>query len=70
MTRKSPARRLVRGPERDRVAALKARYEAGTSIRALAEEAGRSYGGVHHLLADAGVTFRSRGGATRGGSAS
>lgn len=70
MTRKSPARRLVPGPERDRVAAeLKARYEAGASIRALAEEAGRSYGGVHHLLADAGVTFRSRGGATRGGSA-
>ncbi|MER6076184.1 helix-turn-helix domain-containing protein [Streptomyces sp. NPDC001817] len=71
MTRKSPARRLVPGPERDRVAAeLKARYEAGASIRALAAEADRSYGGVHRLLADAGVTFRSRGGATRGNSAS
>ncbi|MEU2835242.1 helix-turn-helix domain-containing protein [Streptomyces lavendulae] len=66
MTRKSPARRLVLGPERDRVAAeLKARHEAGASIRALAAEADRSYGGVYRLLADAGVTFRSRGGATR-----
>ncbi|GAA3597951.1 helix-turn-helix domain-containing protein [Streptomyces osmaniensis] len=70
MTRKSPARRLVSGPERNRVAAeLKARYEAGASIRALAKEAGRSYSGVHHLLADAGVAFRSRGGVTRGGPA-
>ncbi|MGW3661305.1 helix-turn-helix domain-containing protein, partial [Streptomyces sp. NPDC005151] len=25
----------------------------------------RSYGGVHRLLADAGVTFRSRGGEMR-----
>ncbi|MER7841504.1 helix-turn-helix domain-containing protein [Streptomyces sp. NPDC096040] len=66
MSRKSPARKLMPGPERDKVAAeLKARYEAGTSIRALAEATGRSYGGVHRLLADAGVAFRSRGGAMR-----
>jgi predicted transcriptional regulator len=71
MNRKSPARRLTPGPERDRVAAeLKAGYEAGTSIRALAKEAGRSYGGVHRLLADAGVTFRSRGGPKPEGPAS
>ncbi|MFD4976267.1 helix-turn-helix domain-containing protein [Streptomyces sp. NPDC058424] len=63
MSRKSPARRLRPGPERDRVAAeLKAKYEAGATIRALADQTGRSYGGVHRLLADAGVTFRSRGG--------
>jgi hypothetical protein len=44
------------GPERDRVAAeLKAKYEAGASIRALAGETARSYGGVHRLLADGGV---------------
>ncbi|MET7458455.1 helix-turn-helix domain-containing protein [Streptomyces sp. NPDC005574] len=71
MSRKSPARKLIPGPERDRVAAeLKAKYEAGASIRALAEESTRSYGGVHQLLADAGVVFRSRGGATRTGRAS
>ncbi|MDJ0344187.1 helix-turn-helix domain-containing protein [Streptomyces sp. H10-C2] len=64
MSRKSPARRLLPGPERDEVVAgLKAQYEAGTSIRALAQSSGRSYGGVHRLLADAGVVFRSRGGA-------
>ncbi|MFD4144520.1 helix-turn-helix domain-containing protein [Streptomyces sp. NPDC058572] len=58
MTRKSPARRLVPGLERDRVAAeLRTRYEAGASIRALAEEAGRSYGGVHRLLVVCVVSF-------------
>ncbi|MFD4577914.1 helix-turn-helix domain-containing protein [Streptomyces sp. NPDC058417] len=71
MSRKSPARRLLPGPERDKVAAeLKARCDAGASIRALAEDTGRSYGGVHRLLADAGVAFRSRGGAMRGDTAS
>jgi hypothetical protein len=66
MTRKSPARKLMPGPERDRVAVeLKAGYEAGASIRALAQEAGCSYGGVHRLLMDAGVIFRSRGGPQR-----
>ncbi|MET7489379.1 helix-turn-helix domain-containing protein [Streptomyces sp. NPDC005538] len=66
MPRRKPARKLLPGPERDKVAAdLKTRYEAGTSIRALAEATGRSYGGVHRLLADAGVQFRSRGGTVR-----
>jgi hypothetical protein len=66
MSRKKLARKLLPGPERDKLAAeLKARYEAGTSIRAIAEGTGRSYGGVHQLLADAGVQFRSRGVAAR-----
>lgn len=66
MSRKSPARKLMPGPERDRIAAeLKAKYEKGDSIRSLAESSGRSYGGVHRLLLDAGVEFRSRGGAQR-----
>ncbi|WP_351234229.1 helix-turn-helix domain-containing protein [Streptomyces sp. NPDC002133] len=63
MTRKIPARRLAPGPDRDKLAAeLKSKYDAGKSIRALAQETGRSYGGVHRLLEDAGATFRSRGG--------
>lgn len=71
MTRKSPARRLASGPERDRVAAeLKAKYEAGATIRALATETGRSYSGVHRLLTDAGVTFRPHGSARPESSAS
>ncbi|WP_257002031.1 helix-turn-helix domain-containing protein [Streptomyces sp. WZ.A104] len=35
------------------------------SIRALAEETSRSYGGVHRLLDGAGTTFRSRSGVPR-----
>lgn len=66
MSRKTPAHKLRPGSERDKVAAgLKVQYEAGASIRALAEGSGRSYGGVHRLLLDAGTQFRSRGGAGR-----
>ncbi|WP_127452964.1 helix-turn-helix domain-containing protein [Streptomyces sp. B29(2018)] len=66
MSNKTKVRRLALGPDRDKAAAdLKKKYDSGTSIRALAEETGRSYGGVHRLLADAGVTFRSRGGDRR-----
>jgi hypothetical protein len=32
----------------------------------LAEETGRSYGFVHRMLSESGVTLRGRGGATRG----
>lgn len=39
------------------------RYRAGESIRSLAADSGRSYGFVQGLLKDAGVSFRSRGGA-------
>ncbi|MGY4907658.1 helix-turn-helix domain-containing protein [Streptomyces sp. 900116325] len=66
MSRKTPARKLMAGPARDQVAAeLKERYEKGNSVRSIAEATNRSYGGVHRLLADAGVTFRSRGGEMR-----
>lgn len=41
------------------------RYNAGESIRAIAADSGRSYGFVQGLLKEAGVEFRSRGGATR-----
>ncbi|MEU9318150.1 helix-turn-helix domain-containing protein [Streptomyces sp. NPDC048295] len=51
-------------------AELKARFEAGASIRSLAEDTGRSYGGVHRQSADAEVAFRSHGDATRGDAAS
>lgn len=67
----SRKRYLMPGPERDRVAAvLKAKYDRGTSIRALADETGRSYGAVHRLLIYAGATFRPRGGVLRRESAS
>jgi len=45
---------------------LATKYAAGKSVRELSSEIGRSYGFVHRLLVDGGVTMRGRGGATRG----
>jgi len=57
----------VTGSDRDKLAAdLKRKYDAGQSIRALAESTGRSYGFVHRILTESGATLRGRGGATRG----
>lgn len=57
----------VTGSDRDKLAAdLKRKYDAGLSIRALAESTGRSYGFVHRILTESGATLRGRGGATRG----
>jgi len=59
--------RRVTGGERDKLASdLKKKYNAGASIRELAESTGRSYGFVHRVLSESGVTLRGRGGATRG----
>lgn len=56
----------VSGDERTMLASdLKKRYEGGESIRVLAESSGRSYGFVHRILTESGVTLRGRGGATR-----
>jgi hypothetical protein len=61
----------VTGSDRDKLAAdLKRKYDSGQSIRALAEQTGRSYGFVHRMLTESGVTLRGRGGATRGRSRS
>lgn len=50
-------------------AALAERYRAGESIRALADDIGRSFGFVHGVITEAGVPLRGRGGATRGAAA-
>jgi len=42
------------------------RYSGGESIRKIADDAGRSYGFVHNVLKESGVSLRGRGGATRG----
>jgi predicted transcriptional regulator len=56
----------VTGDDRGKLAAdLKEKYESGQSIRLLAESSGRSYGFVHRILSESGVTLRGRGGATR-----
>lgn len=59
--------RITGGPREALASDVRKRYESGESIRALADETGRSYGFIHRLLADADVPFRPRGGATRGG---
>jgi hypothetical protein len=57
----------VTGADRVKLAAdLKKRYDSGESIRALAATTGRSYGFVHRILTENGVSLRGRGGATRG----
>jgi Helix-turn-helix domain len=57
----------VTGADRAKLASdLKKRYDAGESIRSLAASTGRSYGFVHRILSETGVTLRGRGGATRG----
>ncbi len=56
----------VTGPDRSKLATdLKSRYDAGESIRSLAASTGRSYGFIHRILTESGVTLRGRGGATR-----
>ena len=54
----------VLGPDRAELQAdLKAKYEAGASIRSLAQETGRSYGFVHKVLVESKTALRARGGA-------
>ena len=61
----------ITGAERTKLASdLRKQYDKGKSIRELAESHGRSYGFVHRVLTESGVTLRGRGGATRTKSAS
>jgi predicted transcriptional regulator len=56
----------ITGTERTKLASeLKKAYDKGKSIRELADSHGRSYGFVHRVLSESGVTLRGRGGATR-----
>lgn len=70
MSAKLPKGSRITGDSRqDLASSLVERYNRGESIRSLADDIGRSYGFVHGVLAEAGVTMRSRGGATRGAAA-
>ncbi len=70
MTAKLPKGSRITGEGRkDLAASLVERYNRGESIRSMAEDIGRSYGFVHGVLAEQGVTMRTRGGATRGAAA-
>lgn len=70
MSTKLPKGSRITGEGRDDLAkSLVGRYERGESIRSMADDIGRSYGFVHGVLVEAGVTMRTRGGATRGAAA-
>lgn len=70
MSAQLPKGSRITGESRETLAAsLVDRYNRGESIRSMAEDIGRSYGFVHGVLSEAGVTMRSRGGATRGAAA-
>lgn len=56
----------ITGDSRDLLqTSLREQYEAGASIRSLANRTGRSYGFVHKVLAESGTVLRSRGGPNR-----
>ena len=49
----------ISGAAREQLAStLRKKYEKGASIRELAEQIGRSYGFVHRVLTENGVTLR------------
>ncbi|GAA2229432.1 helix-turn-helix domain-containing protein [Streptomyces nogalater] len=53
----------ITGAAREELAReMKQQYEAGRSIRAIAEAYGRSYGFVHRVLTETEVSLRGRGG--------
>lgn len=52
----------ARTTARDKAAQL---YGQGCTIRSVAQQLGRSYGGTRALLLEAGVTLRGRGGGIR-----
>ncbi len=61
----SKGRRITGGERSTLGRELRSKYEAGASIRELADETGRSYGFVHGVLLDSGATLRGRGGSKR-----
>ncbi|MEY9968701.1 hypothetical protein ABIA33_006788 [Streptacidiphilus sp. MAP12-16] len=66
MNQPVPKRSKVSGSARAELAArARNSYEGGASVRTVATEIGRSYGAAHMLLAESGVTFRSRSGQLR-----
>lgn len=59
--------RITGAPRAELADELAGRYTAGESIRAIADDTGRSFGFVHGLIKESGADLRARGGATRGG---
>lgn len=68
MDKQESRRRIVGNERADLAEHYVARYQAGDSIRRIADASGRSYGFVHRVLAEKGVELRPRGGDTKRGS--
>jgi hypothetical protein len=58
-------KRLVGGEREKAISRAVKLYEKGKPVRAIATELDRSYGWVHRVLIDSGVTLRARGGNQR-----
>ena len=57
----------VTGKRRNSAAdVFKRKYQGGASIRSIAQAAGRSYGFVHRVLVESGISMRGRGGYMKG----
>ena len=65
MSKLDPGRRIVGNERMELAENFAERYAAGDSIRAIADASGRSYGFVHRVLNENGVTLRARGGDTK-----
>lgn len=65
MVELTKGKRVTGGDRATLTGQLRKKYEGGASIRALAEETGRSYGFIHRILSESGTKLRGRGGATR-----
>ncbi|MFE2034287.1 helix-turn-helix domain-containing protein [Streptomyces scopuliridis] len=65
---KVPRRKRLVGPELEAFASqVVAKYRRpNVSIRQICAETGRSYGAIHRILVDAGVTLRKHGGVRTG----
>ncbi len=64
MAERVPRNRRLTGEARVRLAAeMREAYDAGASIRAIAESTGRSYGSVKRMLDESETRYRSCGGA-------
>lgn len=68
-SRSTKGARIVGSARSELASRMQRRYEAGESIRSLADDLDRSYGFVQGLLKEQGVELRTRGGATRGAAA-
>lgn len=65
MAKLKKSARITGKPRTSATEVFKKKYANGVSIRTIAQQSGRSYGFVHRLLVESGVSMRGRGGFNR-----